>query len=157
MLNESIRNKQEKLAVIGLGYVGLPIALAFARKVSVIAFDINTERIALMQQGIDPSRQLDKKDFEQCDIVFTDSLNELRKAKFFIVAVPTPVNEQNIPDLSFVLAASATVGKVIKKGDYVVYESTVYPGCTEEDGLPVIEQLSGLKNTTDCRCLCYGC
>ncbi|MBN8838225.1 MAG: nucleotide sugar dehydrogenase [Sphingobacteriia bacterium] len=149
MLNESIRNKQEKLAVIGLGYVGLPIALAFARKVSVIAFDINTERIALMQQGIDPSRQLDKKDFEQCDIVFTDSLNELRKAKFFIVAVPTPVNEQNIPDLSFVLAASATVGKVIKKGDYVVYESTVYPGCTEEDCLPVIEQLSGLKNTTD--------
>ena len=149
MLNNAISNKQEKIAVIGLGYVGLPIALAFAKKVSVIAFDVNAERIEMMQQGIDPSHQLNKKDFDNCDILFTNSLDELREAKFFIVAVPTPVDEQNIPDLSFVLTASKTIGKVIKQGDYVVYESTVYPGCTEEDCLPIIEQLSGLKNIKD--------
>jgi len=149
MLTSSLINKKEKLAVIGLGYVGLPIALAFAKKVSVIGFDINAERIALMKRGIDPSKELGKEDFEGCDISFTDSLNELKKAKFFIVAVPTPVDEHNIPDLTAVTRASETVGKVIKKGDYVVYESTVYPGCTEEDCLPVIEKLSGLKVITD--------
>jgi len=149
MLTQSLLNKEEKLAVIGLGYVGLPIALAFARKISVIGFDINAQRIDLMKQGIDPSDELEKKDFEGCDIVFTNSLEILKQAKFFIVAVPTPVNEYNVPDLTAVLKASETVGKVIKKGDYVVFESTVYPGCTEEDCLPVIEKLSGLKNITD--------
>ena len=142
-------DKKAKLAVIGLGYVGLPIALEFARKISVIGFDINAKRIAQMREGIDPSNELEKKDFEGCDIEFTDSLDVLREARFFIVAVPTPVDEHNVPDLTPVIKASETVGKVVKKGDYVVFESTVYPGCTEEDCLPVIEKLSGLKNPDD--------
>lgn len=141
--------KKAKLAVIGLGYVGLPIALEFARKISVIGFDINEKRVAMMKQGIDPSNELNKEDFEGCDIVFTNSLDVLREAKFFIVAVPTPVDEHNVPDLTPVKKASETIGKVIKKGDYVVFESTVYPGCTEDDCLPVIEKLSGLKNVVD--------
>lgn len=142
-------DKKAKLAVIGLGYVGLPIALEFARKISVIGFDINAKRVEMMKQGIDPSNEMEKNDFEGCDITFTDSLDVLREAKFFIVAVPTPVDEHNVPDLVAVKKASETIGKVIKKGDYVVFESTVYPGCTEEDCLPVIEKLSGLKNVTD--------
>lgn len=146
---QDLIEKKSKLAVIGLGYVGLPIALEFARKISVIGFDINQQRIEMMRQGIDPSDELEKEAFEGCDIHFTNSLDELREAKFFIVAVPTPVDEHNVPDLTPVLRASETVGKVIKKGDYVVFESTVYPGCTEEDCLPVIEKLSGLKNLTD--------
>jgi UDP-N-acetyl-D-galactosamine dehydrogenase len=145
----SLINKQEKLAVIGLGYVGLPIALAFAKKISVIGFDINANRVEMMKNGIDPSNELSKEEFDGADIAFTHSLDELRKAKFFIVAVPTPVDEHNIPDLTPVLKASETIGKVIKKGDYVVFESTVYPGCTEEDCLPVIEKISGLKNIID--------
>ena len=142
-------DKKEKLAVIGLGYVGLPIALAFAKKISVIGFDINEKRIGMMKQGIDPSNELDAAAFEGADISFTNSLEELRHAKFFIVAVPTPVDEHNVPDLTPVKKASETIGKVIKKGDYVVFESTVYPGCTEEDCLPIIEKFSGLKNITD--------
>ncbi|MBN8688363.1 MAG: nucleotide sugar dehydrogenase [Chitinophagales bacterium] len=146
---QNLVDKKCKLAVIGLGYVGLPIALEFARKISVIGFDISARRIDMMKQGIDPSNELDKAAFEGCDITFTDSLDVLREAKFFIVAVPTPVDEHNVPDLLPVLKASETVGKVIKQGDYVVFESTVFPGCTEEDCLPVIEKLSGLKNVTD--------
>jgi UDP-N-acetyl-D-galactosamine dehydrogenase len=142
-------DKKAKLAVIGLGYVGLPIALEFAKKISVIGFDINAKRIELMRQGIDPSNELDKEAFEGCDITFTDSLDVLREVKFFIVAVPTPVDEHNVPDLTPIKKASETIGKVIKIGDYVVFESTVYPGCTEEDCLPVIEKLSGLKNIKD--------
>lgn len=142
-------DKKAKLAVIGLGYVGLPIALEFAKRLSVIGFDISSKRIEMMKQGKDPSNELDGEAFDGCDILFTDSLEVLREAKFFIVAVPTPVDEHNVPDLTPVLRASETVGKVIKKGDYVVFESTVYPGCTEEDCLPVIEKLSGLKNATD--------
>ncbi len=141
--------KKEKLAVIGLGYVGLPIALEFARKISVIGFDISAKRIEMMKQGIDPSKELEKEAFKGCDITFTDSLDVLREAKFFIVAVPTPVDEHNVPDLTPVQKASETVGKVLKKGDYVVFESTVYPGCTEEDCLPIMEILSGLKSVTD--------
>ena len=148
MYQELIEKKQ-KLAVIGLGYVGLPIALEFARKLSVIGFDINAKRIALMKQGIDPSNELEKEAFEGCDITFTDSLDVLKGATFYIVAVPTPVDEHKVPDLIPVLRASETIGKVIKKGDYVVFESTVYPGCTEEDCLPVMEKLSGLKNVKD--------
>lgn len=146
---DQIVNKKEKLAVIGLGYVGLPIALEFAKKTSVIGFDINEERVALMAQGIDPSKELEKEAFEGCDITFTTSLDKLKEAKFFIVAVPTPVDEHNVPDLTPVTKASETIGKVIKKGDYVVFESTVYPGCTEEDCLPIIEKISGLKNISD--------
>ena len=144
-----LTEKKEKLAVIGLGYVGLPIALEFARKISVIGFDINEKRIEMMRQHVDPSNELEKEAFEGCDIEFTSDLDVLRQAKFFVVAVPTPVDEHNVPDLLPVLKASETIGKVIKKGDYVVFESTVYPGCTEEDCLPVIEKLSGLKGVTD--------
>ncbi|HMP86839.1 MAG TPA: nucleotide sugar dehydrogenase [Lacibacter sp.] len=146
---EQLLRKEKKLAVIGLGYVGLPIALEFARHVPVIGFDINSQRIALMRQGIDPSNELEAGAFAGCDIVFTDSLDVLREASFYIVAVPTPVDEHNQPDLVPVTRASETIGKVLSKGDYVVYESTVYPGCTEEDCLPIIESLSGLKLGAD--------
>ena len=146
---QELIDKKAKLAVIGLGYVGLPIALEFAKKISVIGFDINAKRVEMMKQGIDPSNELEKEAFDNCDITFTNSLDVLREAKFFIVAVPTPVDEHHVPDLIPVQKASETIGKVIKKGDYVVFESTVYPGCTEEDCLPIIEKLSGLKNITD--------
>jgi UDP-N-acetyl-D-galactosamine dehydrogenase len=142
-------SKKKKLAVIGLGYVGLPIALEFAKKIPVIGFDINAERIELMKKGQDPSKELEKEAFENCDIEFTNSLDKLREANFFIVAVPTPVDKHNVPDLVPVQKASNTMGKVVKKGDYIVFESTVYPGCTEEDCLPVIEKLSGLKVKSD--------
>jgi UDP-N-acetyl-D-galactosamine dehydrogenase len=146
---QELIDKKEKLAVIGLGYVGLPIALEFARKISVIGFDISEKRIEMMKKGIDPSNELESKAFHGCDIEFTNSLDVLRQAKFFIVAVPTPVDDHNVPDLKPVKKASETIGKVIKKGDYVVFESTVYPGCTEEDCLPIIEKLSGLKAVKD--------
>jgi len=146
---KNLISKEKKLAVIGLGYVGLPIALEFAKKISVIGFDINADRIEMMNQGIDPSKELEKEAFENCDIEFTCDLDKLRQANFFIVAVPTPVDKHNVPDLISVQKASDTIGKVVKKGDYVVFESTVYPGCTEEDCLPVIEKLSGLKNVID--------
>lgn len=142
---DKIIKKQTSVAVIGLGYVGLPIALAFAKKIKVIGFDINEKRVALMKKGIDPSNELSKKEFEGADITFTHKLEDLKKATFFIVAVPTPIDEHNLPDLKPLLGASSSVGKVLKKGDYVVYESTVYPGCTEEDCIPVLEQHSGLK------------
>lgn len=146
---QELLDKKAKLAVIGLGYVGLPIALEFAKKISVIGFDINEGRVQMMRKCIDPSNELTKTDFEGRDIHFTSKLEELKEAKFFIVAVPTPVDQHNVPDLTPVKKASETIGKVLKKGDYVVFESTVYPGCTEEDCLPIIEKLSGLKNLVD--------
>lgn len=146
---EQLLNKNKKLAVIGLGYVGLPIALEFAKKLKVIGFDINAARVEMMRNKIDPSKELEPAAFDGCDIQFTNELEVLKQADFFIVAVPTPVDEHNVPDLVPVKKASETIGKVIKKGDYVVFESTVYPGCTEEDCLPIIEKLSGLKNITD--------
>ncbi len=142
-------DKKAKLAVIGLGYVGLPIALEFAKKISVIGFDISQKRVDLMKRSIDPSNELESEAFDNCDITFTTSLEDLKEAKFFVVAVPTPVDEHNVPNLIPVQKASETIGKVIKKGDYVVFESTVYPGCTEEDCLPIIEKISGLSNLTD--------
>ncbi len=148
MYNQLI-NKENKLALIGLGYVGLPIALEFARTINVIGFDINAKRVEMMRNKIDPSNELESEAFEGCSIEFTDSLEKLKEATFYVVAVPTPVDEHNVPDLTPVLRASETIGKVIKKGDYVVFESTVYPGCTEEDCLPVIEKISGLKCGTD--------
>ena len=148
MINELL-GKKKKLAVIGLGYVGLPIALEFAKKISVIGFDINEKRVELMRKNIDPSSELESKDFEGADITFTSDINVLKEASFFIVAVPTPVDKHNVPDLKPVISASTTIGKALKKGDYVVFESTVYPGCTEEDCLPVIESLSGLKMGVD--------
>lgn len=142
-------NKEAKLAVIGLGYVGLPIALEFARKIKVVGFDINEERVQLMRKNIDPSNELDSSAFEGCDIEFTADPEDLRDVQFFVVAVPTPIDEANLPNLKPLLGATATVGKVLKNGDYVVFESTVYPGCTEEDCVPVLEEESGLKFRED--------
>jgi UDP-N-acetyl-D-galactosamine dehydrogenase len=141
--------KEAKLAVIGLGYVGLPIALEFARKIKVVGFDINPERVDLMKNKIDPSNELDASAFDGCDITFSADINDLNDVQFFIVAVPTPIDDANLPNLRPLLGASGTVGKVLKKGDYVVFESTVYPGCTEEDCIPVLEVESGLKFKED--------
>ena len=139
------KNKQNKIAVIGLGYVGLPIALAFAKHFKVIGFDISQPRIDLMRNGVDPSKELDTEEFQDRDIFFTADAADLKEGNFFIVTVPTPVDEHYVPDLSYVLSASRLVGGALKKGDVVVYESTVFPGCTEEDCLPILEEVSGLK------------
>jgi UDP-N-acetyl-D-galactosamine dehydrogenase len=149
LIFDRLIQKETKIAVIGLGYVGLPIALEFARKIKVVGFDINQERVDLMKNNIDPSNELESSAFDGCDIEFTCDLNDLRDVTFFVVAVPTPIDDANLPNLKPLLGASATVGKVLKKGDYVVFESTVYPGCTEEDCIPVLEAESGLKFRDD--------
>lgn len=141
--------RQSSLAVIGLGYVGLPIALAFAKKITVIGFDIHEGRIEKMKQGVDPSGEVESEDFKDADILFTTDPSELKKASVFIVTVPTPIDIYNAPDLKPLLSATTTIGKVLKKGDVVVYESTVYPGCTEEDCIPLLERLSGLTYGSD--------
>src|ERR1700727_1329351 len=142
---EDLIGKKAKLAVIGLGYVGLPIALEFAKKISVIGFDINANRLAMMRNAIDPSKEVGAEEFKGRDIVFTDDLEILKQARFFIVAVPTPVDKYNVPDLKPLIGASTTVGQALKKGDYVIYESTTYPGCTEEDCLPILKKTSDLS------------
>lgn len=142
---QDLHAKNKRIAVLGLGYVGLPLALEFAKKYSVIGFDINSDRIELMKQHIDPSEELEKEAFSGTDIEFTSNPEDLKKAHFFIVAVPTPIDAHNIPNLRPLLSATELVGKALKKGDIVVYESTVYPGATEEDCLPILQELSGLK------------
>ncbi len=144
-----IISKQKKVSVIGLGYVGLPIALGFARKISVLGFDIKADRVAMMKDHIDPSNEIPASGFQGCDIEFTANPEDISKACFHIVAVPTPINKHNLPDLTPLIRASETLGKVLKKGDIVVYESTVYPGATEEDCVPVLEKYSGLKYPKD--------
>ncbi|MGB3924060.1 MAG: nucleotide sugar dehydrogenase [Bacteroidales bacterium] len=146
---DKLMKREAKLSLIGLGYVGLPIALEFAKKISVVGFDIRPDRIELMKKGIDPSNELEHEAFEGTDIKFTADPQDLREASFHIIAVPTPVTRHNLPDLEPVLKASETVGRILKKGDYVVYESTVYPGCTEEECIPVLERYSGLKCPSD--------
>ena len=146
---EKLINKQTKLSVIGLGYVGLPIALEFARKIKVVGFDIKPDRIEMMKKGNDPSGELPEEAFHGCDILFTSDPEDLKQCSFHIIAVPTPIDKHNLPDLLPLISATRTVGKIMKKGDYVIYESTVYPGATEEDCLPVLEQLSGLKSGKD--------
>jgi len=141
--------REKKISVIGLGYVGLPLALAFAKKFSVIGFDINEERVEMMRRNVDPSAELSEEDFQDTDILFTSHPADLQQAHFHIVAVPTPVDEHKVPDLKPVFSASKTVASILKPGDFVVYESTVYPGCTEEDCLPILEQGSGLKLGAD--------
>jgi UDP-N-acetyl-D-galactosamine dehydrogenase len=148
MYNQLI-NKETKLSVIGLGYVGLPIALEFAKRIKVVGFDIKPDRVELMKKGIDPSKELDPESFHNTDINITCNPEDLREASFHIIAVPTPTDKHNLPDLTPVLKASETVGRILKKGDYVVYESTVYPGCTEDDCVPVLEKFSGLKSCVD--------
>ncbi|TAF76461.1 MAG: nucleotide sugar dehydrogenase [Bacteroidetes bacterium] len=146
---DSLKNKKTSLAVIGLGYVGLPVALSFAKKIKVVGFDINASRIASLQKNIDPSGELPAADFEDADILFSSNSKDLAQVSFFIIAVPTPIDEYNQPDLSPLLKATQTVAKVLKKGDYVVFESTVYPGCTEEKCVPILEQETGLVFNKD--------
>ncbi len=148
-LYKKLIDKQEKLAVIGLGYVGLPIAIEFAKKIAVIGFDIKPDRVEMIKKGIDPSRELEPEAFENCDITYTANTDDLKEAKFYVVAVPTPIDDHNLPDLKPLLSATEMVAKVLKKGDYVVYESTVYPGCTEEECVPLLEKVSGLKYMQD--------
>ena len=148
-LYDQILKKEAKIGIIGLGYVGLPIALAFAKKASVVGFDINAQRVELMKKNIDPSAELESSDFENSDITFTANTDDLKDVKFFIVAVPTPIDDYNKPDLRPLLGASKTLGSMLKKGDYVVFESTVYPGCTEDDCVPVLEEHSGLTYMKD--------
>lgn len=146
---ERLKNKETKIGVIGLGYVGLPIALEFARNMSVVGFDINQQRVEMMRNNEDPSEELPSSAFEGCDIHFTSDPKDMEDVTFFVVAVPTPIDNHNLPDLTPLIGASKTVGGVLKKGDYVVFESTVYPGCTEEDCIPVLEEVSGLKFKED--------
>lgn len=138
-----------KVSVTGLGYVGLPLALEFAKHFEVVGFDINESRVALMKQGIDPSDELETSAFENKNIKFTSDAADLKLANFHIIGVPTDIDHNNIPNLNPLLRASESVGKQLKKGDTVVYESTVYPGCTEEDCVPILEQHSGLKAGVD--------
>lgn len=137
------------LSVTGLGYVGLPLALEFAKKYKVIGFDINKERVALMKQGIDPSNELTDTAFKNTTITFTSNYEEVKEANFHIIGVPTDIDKNKVPNLNPLLSASKSIGKILKKGDTVVYESTVYPGCTEEDCVPVLEKHSGLKAGID--------
>jgi UDP-N-acetyl-D-galactosamine dehydrogenase len=138
-----------RIAVVGLGYVGLPVAVAFGKKQQVVGFDIKPARIAELKAGRDSTNEVDPADLAAAEIRFTDSVEDLKSCDFFIVAVPTPVDEANKPDLSPLVGASRSVGKALKKGDIVVYESTVYPGATQEDCVPVLERESGLKFGTD--------
>jgi UDP-N-acetyl-D-galactosamine dehydrogenase len=144
MYKEIVSGK-EKVAVVGLGYVGLPLALEFAKKVDVIGVDVNEGHVAKLWRGEDPNGELESDSFIGRKISFTTNPAELKGAKFIIIAVPTPVDKYNKPDLKPLLTATKSVGKYLKKGDYVVYESTVYPGCTEEECIPLLEQMSGLK------------
>jgi len=146
---EKLINKEATLSVVGLGYVGLPIALEFARKVKVIGFDIKEDRVEMIRRHEDPSRELAPEAFRGCDISFTSRAEDLKEANFHIVGVPTPIDQFNLPDLRPLLSATKSVGRILKKGDYVVFESTVYPGCTEEDCIPLLEKESGLKAGTD--------
>ncbi len=142
-------NKKTSLCVVGLGYVGLPVALALSQKISVIGFDINKKRVEALLQHIDPNGETESVSFTHSDIIFTSKLEAIADARFFIVCVPTPVDEHHVPNLSILFAACKTIGAVLKKGDYIVFESTVYPGCTEEDCVPILEAESGLKAGVD--------
>ena len=144
-LYERIVSGEEKIALVGLGYVGMPIAVSFAKKVKVIGYDLNKEKINLYKQGIDPTKEVGNEGIKETTVEFTDDEKKLREAKFIIVAVPTPVNTDHTPDLTPVVGASEIVGRNIKKGSIVVYESTVYPGCTEDVCIPILERESGLK------------
>ncbi|MBP5403809.1 MAG: nucleotide sugar dehydrogenase [Elusimicrobiaceae bacterium] len=143
---QKLKKQENSLALIGLGYVGLPIAVAFAKKgIKVIGFDLNTEKIHLYKSGIDPTKEVGNEVLKTTTIEFTDNEKDLQRAHFYIVAVPTPVNMDHTPDLTPVIGASKIVGRNLNKGSIVVYESTVYPGCTEDVCIPILEKESGLK------------
>lgn len=144
-LYEKILNKQEKIAVIGLGYVGMPLAVAFAKKANVIGYDLNAEKIELYKSGIDPTNEVGNEVIKETTVEFTADEGRLKEAKFHIVAVPTPINSDKTPNLSPVEGASITIGRNLTKGSIVVYESTVYPGVTEDICIPILEKESGLK------------
>ena len=148
-LYDKIVRGEERLALVGLGYVGLPIAVAFSKKINVIGFDLNKEKIALYQGGIDPTHEIGNEALREATVEFTSDEADLRKAKFFIVAVPTPVNQDHTPNLAPVEGASRIVGRNLTKGSIVVFESTVYPGVTEDVCIPILEQESGLKCGVD--------
>ena len=150
-LYERLTERKEKLAVIGLGYVGMPLAVAFARSLDVIGFDVNSDKIALYNKGIDPTREVGDRAIQESSMFFTDDETALGEARFLIVAVPTPVREDKTPDLAPVEGATRIVGKNLAKGSVVVYESTVYPGVTEEVCVPILERESGLKCGRDFR------
>lgn len=144
-LFEKIVLGKEKIALVGLGYVGMPIAVAFAKKVQVVGFDLNSEKIELYKKGIDPTNEVGDDVIRETTVEFTVEESKLKEAKFIIVAVPTPVNTDHTPDLTPVVSASEIVGRNLTKGAIVVYESTVYPGCTEDVCIPILERESGLK------------
>lgn len=145
----ALKNKEKKIAIVGLGYVGLPLAMGFADKLSVIGYDINEDRLAKLREGIDPNGELESSQWKGKGIEFTSSVDKLKEASFYVIAVPTPIDQHNEPDLTPLLLATRTVASVLDPGDYVVYESTVYPGCTEEDCVPLLEEISGLKCKQD--------
>ena len=143
-----MKNSSPKItvAVVGLGYVGLPLALAFGRtNLKTIGFDVKEKRVEELKKGIDSTDELSRKEVKNSKLIYSCDNNTLKEANFYVVAVPTPVDDKNDPDMSLVIMASETVGRHLKKGDIVVYESTVYPGATEEDCVPVLERVSGLK------------
>ncbi|WP_313128006.1 nucleotide sugar dehydrogenase [Anaerocolumna sp.] len=144
-LYEEIKNRREKISLVGLGYVGMPIAVSFAKKVNVIGFDISKEKIELYKKGIDPTKEVGDAVIKETTVEFTADESRLKEAKFHIVAVPTPVNVDHTPDLKPVEAASRTVGRNLTRGSIVVYESTVYPSVTEEICIPILEKESGMK------------
>ena len=144
-LYDDIKNKKEKIALIGLGYVGMPIAVSFSKYVDIIGFDINEEKIKLYKEGIDPTKEVGNEAIKNCTVDFTCDEKKLQEAKFHIVAVPTPVNRDNTPNLEPLIGASKVLGRNLSKGSIVVYESTVFPGVTEEVCLPILEKESGLK------------
>ncbi len=148
-LYEKLVGGEEKLSLVGLGYVGMPIAVAFAKKVKVVGFDLNKEKIALYQKGVDPTCEVGDAAIQETTVEFTADETKLQEAKFHIVAVPTPVNTDKTPDLSPVVGASKLLGRNLTKGSYVVYESTVYPGVTEDVCIPILEEESGLKCGVD--------
>ena len=148
-LYEKILKREERIALIGLGYVGMPIAVAFAKKADVIGFDVNEAKIALYRSGIDPTHEVGDEAIRETSVAFTSDEKDLQKAKFLIVAVPTPVNQDKTPDLAPVIGASEVVGRNLTRGAIVVYESTVYPGVTEDICVPILEKESGLKCGVD--------
>ena len=152
-MNSKIPFTNYKIAIIGLGYVGLPLAVAFGERHQVVGFDIHSERIANLKKGVDTTLQCTSQEIANAhQLVFTDDLTQIKDCTIFIITVPTPVTKDKQPDLSLLLTASKMVGGVIKKGDIIIYESTVYPGCTEEDCVPILEAYSGLKYNQDFYC-----